>query len=381
MSGDNFDLKSKNQMENDNDERIVRIILLSRTIADNYGFGLVRTRDEFKFDQNLYHREINDSFAQEFILDGRFLQNNFMQPISRENLTFETNHQLSSIQKDEIWFGGFDSHLYDDENLELGEDIIDCEDDLEEVYANEYGRASFGGGGATTSHNDFYGDSFIGTPTDPLSLGGSIDEDYEGNFGDKIDSNVTHITLDTNIWLKHCGRIYKCVRNGVIKVLIPLIVFQELRALRKSPEATIADAATRSVIIIRELYLTREVVPLRFDGTVASDINETTEFENNSTWRSNVDETILHAVNEHDEMGKRLMKGLNLRLSSSTREDYKKRDPPVLNSRMAKTFKYCILITDDRNMRLRAKTIGLTSFQSKWLFGQLETVFSDRCID
>lgn len=43
MSGDNFDLKSKNQMENDNDERIVRIILLSRTIADNYGFGLVRT--------------------------------------------------------------------------------------------------------------------------------------------------------------------------------------------------------------------------------------------------------------------------------------------------------------------------------------------------
>ena len=48
---------------------------------------------------------------------------------------------------------------------------------------------------------------------------------------------------------------------------------------------------------------------------------------------------------------------------------------------MAKTFKYCILITDDRNMRLRAKTIGLTSFQSKWLFGQLETVFSDRCID
>ena len=169
--------------------------------------------------------------------------------------------------------------------------------------------------------------------------------------------------MDTNIWLKHCGRIYKCVRNGVIKVLIPLIVFQELRALRKSPEATIADAATRSVIIIRELYLTREVVPLRFDGTVASDINETTEFENNSTWRSNVDETILHAVNEHDEMGKRLMKGLNLRLSSSTREDYKKRDPPVLNSRMAKTFKYCILITDDRNMRLRAKTIGLTYFK------------------
>ncbi|CAL1208043.1 unnamed protein product [Candida parapsilosis] len=228
-----------------------------------------------------------------------------------------------------------------------------------------------------------------------------------------------------------------------------------LRALRKSAEATIADAATRSVIIIRELYLTREVVPLRFDGTVASDINETIEFENNSNWRSNVDETILHAVNEHDEMGKRLMKGLNMRLSPYTRSSpvhhnddsyqyytgsnqhqsqqqqqqqqqqlphghydhysrleeghhhapyghnnpnshhhphhynptsssslaYLKKDSPILNSRMAKSFKYCILITDDRNMRLRAKTIGLTSFQSKWLFSQLETVFADRCID
>lgn len=383
---DNFDLKSKNKMENDNDERIVRIILLARSVADNYGFGLVRTSDEFKFDENVYRQNIiqqnEGSYAEEFIQDGRFQQNHFMQPIAQENLTLDINNNLTSIQKDEVWFGGFDSHLYDDENIELGDDLID-EDDLED-YLNEYGVTGGNNSGQRPSnggHGDFYNDSFIGTPTDLVGAG----DDYDGNFGDKIDSNVTHITLDTNIWLKHCGRIYKCVRDGVIKVLIPLIVFQELRALRKSQEATISDAATRSVIIIRELYLSREIVPLRFDGTVASDINETTEFENNSSWRSNVDETILHSVNEHDEMGKRLMKGLNLRLSSNSRDNYGRRgssnDPPILNSRLAKLFKYCILITDDRNMRLRAKTIGLTSFQSKWLFNQLESVFADRCID
>ena len=503
MPNDSFDQKSRNQMENDNDERIVRIILLARTLADEYDFGLVRTSADFKFDEGAYNKPTTDPFAEQFINDDRFTTNNFVQPISLENLTNEINTNLTPLQKDELWFGGLDSHLYEDENLELEDDIIDDDEeeeeeeeeedddddddgaerdheddiigdedddiryddgnDLEKHYPglsanysfNHSGGGGGGGVGAQGGNDMLYNDAFIGTPADPLTLGTLNNDDIEGNFGDKIDSNITYITLDTNIWLKHCGRIFKCVRNGVLKITIPLIVFQELRALRKSAEATIADAATRSVIIIRELYLTREVVPLRFDGTVASDINETIEFENNSNWRSNVDETILHAVNEHDEMGKRLMKGLNMRLSPYTRSSpvhhnddsyqyytgsnqhqsqqqqqqqqqqlphghydhysrleeghhhapyghnnpnshhhphhynptsstslaYLKKDSPILNSRMAKSFKYCILITDDRNMRLRAKTIGLTSFQSKWLFSQLETVFADRCID
>ncbi|KAI5949869.1 hypothetical protein KGF54_005346 [Candida jiufengensis] len=476
MSSDNYDQKSKNQLENDNDERIVRIILLARTIADNYDFGLIRTNNEFKFDKTLYTKSVVDPFAEEFLNDGRFQNNNFIQPISPENTTIEPNNALTSLQKDELWFGGLDSHLYEDENLELEDDIIDDEEEQDEddededddeedddiPYEEEYESNAYSRHqqlqqqhhhqqqlqNHSNGNGEFYNDSFIGTPTDPLSLGTLNNDEIEGNFGDKIDSNITQITLDTNIWLKHCGRIFKCVRNGILKISIPLIVFQELRALRKSSEATIADAATRSVIIIRELYLTREITPLRFDGTIASDINETLEFENNSNWRSNVDETILHAVNEHDEIGKRFMKGLNLKLSPFTKNnnhvhnnfsnDYQnqlllnhqfnsnqfdnhnnnsiqqqqlhnhqqlqqqphntltnylknsstnsssdllKKEPQILNSRMAKLFKYCILITDDRNMRLRAKTIGLTSFQSKWLFNQLETVFSDRCID
>ncbi|KAM9918093.1 hypothetical protein OXX59_008896, partial [Metschnikowia pulcherrima] len=202
---------------------------------------------------------------------------------------------------------------------------------------------------------------------------GSTDIPVEGDLGDRMDSCLTYITLDTNVWLKHCGKMFKCIRSKVIRVSIPLIVFQELRSLRKSTEATIADAATRSVIIIRELYFAREILPLRFDGTVASDINETTEFENNANWMSNVDSTMLNVVNEHDEISKKLMKGLNVRISGP--------NPHVLDSKSAKLFRYCILITDDRNMRLRAKTSGLTSFQSKWLFGQLENLCGEKCID
>ncbi|EGW30744.1 uncharacterized protein SPAPADRAFT_51950 [Spathaspora passalidarum NRRL Y-27907] len=420
----NFDQKSRNQMENDNDERIIRIILLARTLADEYDFGLVRTSEEFKFDMQIYesrdmvsHDNHNYVYIEDFMLsDGRLVQNNFIQPISIENLTTEINSNLTSSQKDELWFG--DSHLYDDENIEIGEEIIDDDDDDEEEDEEIEGEVdeedddyrsprqpqtnSFSQYQQQPQQRDYYQDSFIGTPTDPMSLGdmihGSEDGDIEGNFGDKIDTNITYITLDTNIWLKHCGRIFKCVRNGVFKVSIPLIVFQELRALRKSAEATIADAATRSVIIVRELYFAREILPLRFDGTIASDINETTEFENNSNWRSNVDETILNSVHEHDAIGKRLMTGLNLRLAGRPTQDlystrinrrgssvsggvYDSQAPVVLNSKMAKSFKYCILITDDRNMRLRAKTIGVTSFQSKWLFGQLETIFPHLCID
>lgn len=409
---------SQNNLENDNDERIVRIMLLARTVADEFGFGLVRTGNEFKYDENVYNTTDssvptsnigqNDAFAymEEFLLsDGRFVQNNFLQPISSENF-YSGGEQLNPQQKDSLWFGRYEGQHYDDEEDENIDDIVADEEDegygdseFEEEEGGDYDfqrklqdhhmyhqqqhlQALQDARQLVGSDSGFYNENFIGGNGEQMEMGGSLTGSdgrlvVEGNLGDRMDTSVTYVTLDTNIWLKHCGRIFKCVRNGVFKILIPLIVFQELRALRKSTEATISDAATRSVIIVRELDLTREILPLRFDGSVASDINETTEFENNSNWRSSVDETILNSVNEHDELGKRLMKGINVKISPTSTDGREL----VLNSKTAKIFRYCILITDDRNMRLRAKTIGLTSFQSKWLFTQLETTFSYKCID
>lgn len=414
--------KSRDQQERDNDERLVRIILLARLLADNYNFGLVRTAEGFKFDEKIYSETESDvlvssaaphmtkelfSFIREVMFgDGRLVQNNFVIPISPENLV-ETEHlnMVSPKAKDEHWFNlDHGNNWSNDEVVDLDEDIVD-EEELEGYadsefeddgsdYENNIQSQGTGQPGHLQNHHfyhqllhqqalmhqareprnqeDFYNDNYV-INAELLPVIGNKKVQIEGDLGDRMDSSLTYITLDTNIWLKHCGRIFKCVRNGVFKVLIPLIVFQELRSLRKSAEATIADAATRSVIIIRELYLAREILPLRFDGTVASDVNETTEFENNSNWMSNVDLTILNVVNEHDEISKKLLKGLHATINGPT--------PVNLDSKLAKIFCYCILITDDRNMRLRAKTSGLTSFQSKWLFGQLETIFPDKCID
>ncbi|ODV65761.1 hypothetical protein HYPBUDRAFT_153913 [Hyphopichia burtonii NRRL Y-1933] len=417
--------KSREQLEQVNDERIVRIVLLARFLADNYKFGLVRTSEGFKFDSAIYNdadllvnmgvhqNNILYSYIEDFMFsDTRFVQTNFLIPMSPANLVdSKMMGQMSPEEKDEHWFkiSQQGNPNNDEEIVELGDDIADEEEldgyadsELDEEDS-EYGQQNnhrhedhmqqhhiyhqnqhqqalqqAHGGGAGIG-DVYYNDNFIigSNPMQSITGGGNEIQIF-GDLGELMDSNITYITLDTNIWLKHCGRIFKCIRNKIFKISIPLIVFQELRSLRKLAEATIADAATRSVIIIRELFLTNEIVPLRFDGTVANDINETTEFENNSNWRTSVDETILNSVNEHDEIWKKLMKGVNMVLNGPPNNN----DEIIrLNPKTAKVFRYCILVTDDRNMRLRAKTIGLSSFQSKWLFGQLEVIFGDRCID
>ncbi|KAK6465826.1 hypothetical protein DFJ63DRAFT_321861 [Scheffersomyces coipomensis] len=379
MANEAADQKSRKTTESENDERIIRIVLLARVLADEYEFGLIRTPNEFKYDENIHATTDSSvvptptnsnvrqsdpySYMEEFLLsDGRFVQNNFLQAISLDNL-YGVADGLTQAQKDVSWFGRYDHDLDDDEE-EDEERYSEFEEDMSEYENNN-------------SYHQMITDQGFYSEGDP-----NIDT-IEGNLGEFMDTNITYITLDTNIWLKHCGRVFKCVRNGVFKISIPLIVFQELRALRKSAEATIADAATRSVIIIRELYLSKEILPLRYDGTVASDINETTEFENNSNWRSSVDETILNSVNENDEIGKKSAKGINQKLSiyRANKDDDQLGDSTVLNAKMARMFRYCILITDDRNLRLRAKTVGLISFQSRWFFNQLENTFSRMCID
>ncbi|VEU21074.1 DEKNAAC101944 [Brettanomyces naardenensis] len=193
-----------------------------------------------------------------------------------------------------------------------------------------------------------------------------------GDLGDKADTSLTFISLDTNTWLKHCGRVFKCVRSDIFRLSVPLTVFQELRSLRRSTDASVADSATRAVIIIRQLYSEKDVLPVRADGSKASSLNETLEFEQNQNWRSNTDEIIMKAIKLNDDLGKSLLLGNNYRIN---------KDGTVLSRVQASVFKYNVLITDDRNMSLRAKAIRLTNFSSAWLFDQVEKVSSGRCAD
>lgn len=414
--------------ENDDDERIVRILLLARLLANSYQFGLVRTAEGFRYSETVYRDTESDSlvsqttptmttelfsFSREVMFsDGRLVQSNFVSDILPENLAPKEKYEtLSAEDVDDLWFhidqkqsdqphidspGGhtdeFNEHDGDPRLLDrtMNDRIInaralnnsvcdtinnamnDVMDDHDVFHQQQHQQALARQTLRHDSKANFYPSKYAVTHEFLPALVPS-DVQLQGDLGDRMDTSLTYITLDTNIWLKHCGRIFKCVRSKAFRALIPLIVFQELRSLRKSAEATISDAATRSVIIIRELYLAREIVPLRFDGTVASDINETTEFENNSSWMSNVDLTMLNVVSEHDQISKRLLKGLHATFNG--------RPKCVLNSEAAKTFRYCVLITDDRNMRLRAKSTGIISFQSKWLFSQLEAIDESKCVD
>ncbi|ODQ82170.1 hypothetical protein BABINDRAFT_26988, partial [Babjeviella inositovora NRRL Y-12698] len=323
-------------------ERLVRILLLAKFVADTYNFGLIRDEGGFKFSADSYKTqaavEAQFGTAAAFARDLRIAA--LPGPVTSLYVGRSGACTLTPTEKDALW-------------LVLGGSRKD--EDEDDGYESETGAAG------DIEDEDEDDEAFVAPGAAP---------DDMGDMGDRVDSRVTHITLDTNIWLKHCGRIFKCIRAGILRISIPLTVFQELRLLRRSQDGAVCDAATRAVITVRELNSEGRVVPLRFDGTVASSLNEITEFENNGNWRSNIDQMVLTAVREHDEMGRRLLKGNGVQLAAR-----------IMTAQEAAELRYCVLVTDDRNMRLRAKTVGVVAYHGKWLFSQIEHIAEGRCTD
>lgn len=265
----------------------------------------------------------------------------------------------------------------------------------------------------------------------------------KGDIGGLMDTSITFISLDTNVWLKHCGRIFKCVRSRIFKLAIPLTVFQELRSLRKSSDSLVAESATRAVIIARQLYSENVVLATRSDGTTASHINETREFEQNENWRLNSDELILQSIKLNDAFGKSLKLGYGYSvgelpklpvfeepgkvagvyngsyrggyatshfpttlnptppMKDSTRTAVAAASPmehtgirgeslrtlfissksTTLNKSDAAEFRYNILITDDNDMILRAESLGLKHMRSSEWFKIIDKISFGRCYD
>jgi hypothetical protein len=202
-----------------------------------------------------------------------------------------------------------------DEDNEYEEDSVDeyDENDTDEQYQthdNETYEVTSEGGSVSAKAPLSTG---LGTSSDAgndnLQMSSIKPPTIKGDIGDFMDASITFISLDTNVWLKHCGRIFKCVRSRIFKLAIPLTVFQELRSLRKSNDSLVAESATRAVIIARQLYSENVVLAIRSDGTTASHINETREFEQNENWRLNSDELILQSIKLNDAFGKSLCLG------------------------------------------------------------------------
>lgn len=185
---------------------------------------------------------------------------------------------------------------------------------------------------------------------------------WEGKlpFGDLncfADTHVTYFVLDATTWLRHFAHVYKLATNNVLKFVICLTTFQELRFLRKSKDESVLEAATRAVITVRQLYYEKKLLALRFTGNVASHLEEHLEIEEQMTWRSHVVEFVIEAI------GKAQDKFNQLNLASKEQgHHYIKVD----NS--SQQFHFVSLVTDDLNIRSKAQLQNIRTFSTRFMF-------------
>ncbi|CDK28241.1 unnamed protein product [Kuraishia capsulata CBS 1993] len=351
--------------------RFVRIMVLANTIADYYDFGLIRKGNQYRYSDAvapfLQEEETAKQTLFYYLRDPKF--ESVIEKPQPELVASGLNEPLdvgSWCTPVSVWDtpdprlhseGFMDSLTPMRERHDSSLDL-EIDENIDLLYAAD---AEADDSDDVKEENEYM-----------CSISHPISTKLAGDLGERMDTSVTWISLDTNTWLKHCGRLYNCIRNDVFKLSIPLAVFQELRSLRRSQDALVSDSATRAVITVRQLYSEKNIYALRADGTRASNLHETTEFENNSTWRSNTEEIILNAVKKSNEHGRDERTGAGCRINKNNK---------ILSADEAATFCYNALVTDDQNMRLRSRVLGMTSYQSKWLFYHVERVAQGRCTD
>lgn len=163
---------------------------------------------------------------------------------------------------------------------------------------------------------------------------------------DGIRIDCTNFVLDATSWLRHSAHIYKLATNKFLTFAVCLTTFQELRFLRKSKDENVMEAATRAIIIIRQLYSEGKVVPLRFTGNIATHIEEHLEFEEQITWRSHVDEFVIESISKAQ----------------------KRFQQPFIQNEYNSESKFFVLVTDDDNMKRKAQDKEIKTFTTRFVF-------------
>lgn len=184
------------------------------------------------------------------------------------------------------------------------------------------------------------------TFTDMPSLAQPFTPGSTDQLTDVISKGDTHFVFDATSWLRHFAHIYKLATNGVLRFAVCLTTFQELRFLRKSKDENVVEAAARAIITMRQLYREGKLLPLRFTGNIAADIEEHLEVEEQITWRSHVDEFVIEAV----------MKAQGKFCESQAAKG------------VTRPFSYVVLVTDDATMARKAKDQGVMTFSTHFVF-------------
>lgn len=327
--------------KNLNNDRYTRILLLASYIADEFNFGLKRGENsfefaEYSFNNNILRSDNIKNTVHNFLRDTRIQGLNSPIP---ENSLYEKSSQ---VPQDIItWLRP--KHPQSSHPIDTNTGVsYDADADNEADYDDEENERE---------------------PLFNYQLGD--DNRINGNISPGIDSSLSFFILDTNMWLKHCGKIFKSVKSRIFRLAVPLVVFQELRSLRRSPDGNIADAAVRAVITIRQLASEGCVLALKLNGTEATSLNEVKDFENNSSWMNSIDDSIIDASRLLNQIANSLNREKNAEAGNNVNT----------------TVNFAVLITEDRNMRLKARTKVVPAYQGKWFFQILEKVANGRCND
>lgn len=168
-----------------------------------------------------------------------------------------------------------------------------------------------------------------------------------GKNTDDDGSCSVYFVIDATSWLRHFAHIFKLAKNNILKFAICLTTFQELRYLRGSKDDNVVEAATRSVITIRQLYDEKKIIPMRFTGNIATHIEENLEFEEQITWKTHVDEFVIDAIAK-----------LNQNFQTERTIDKNK----------GRSKEFAVLVTDDDNMNQKAKDKMIKTCNTKYLF-------------
>lgn len=374
-------------------KRALRLIFMFKKIAEEFNIGLAISNDVSVYcnDPQVEPSHILRTFCFKAIpytedTSERF---NEMIPLCEEideiNSNFGAAPSLSLIPGESIFdYLGYKKFFPDSESFDKNGDVISSS--LYTKYLTNNKNVMSGGGAnnnnsgstpvvvdSSKSSSGFNFPNTIATtttanteitptqpiPTQPSTNGIFGDEEewftkYMGQentfdtFDDPLDvinKEFTYFVFDATSWLRHFAHIYKLATNNVLRFAVCLTTFQELRFLRKSKDENVVEAAARAIITMRQLYREDKLLPLRFTGNMAADIEEHLEVEEQITWRSHVDEFVIEAVmkaqqkfKEHNTIG------------------------------MSSDFIYVVLVTDDITMAKKAKDQQVMTFSTHFIF-------------
>ena len=361
-------------------KRSLRLIFIFKKIAEEFDIGLKLSREVSVYcnDPNVDSNHILRSFcfkADPYIEETSERFNEMIplcETISDINSNVNEVPSLSVIPGENIFdYIGYKKFTLNGESFDKNGDIISCS--LYSSYLSNNGNNNNNNTNSNTSGAVIMDNTNGSKPSTDIDLTGTTssntvpttiidtfgDEEkwfarYMGNWKsfnsndmtqlDIINKEVTYFVFDATSWLRHFAHIYKLATNGVLKFAVCLTTFQELRFLRKSKDENVVEAAARAIITMRQLYREGKLLPLRFTGNIAADIEEHLEVEEQITWRSHVDEFVIEAV-------------------MKAQLKFKDNSIGIRND-----FNYVVLVTDDITMAKKAKDQQVMTFSTHFIF-------------